>query len=320
METSQETPPSTASSHAVGTTVLVYDGPLLYDARILEVMPVNGGQRRAYRVHFVGWNASWDAVVDESSVLERSAENMALAKRLFRECKERLQEEPADVDEGDGSNGGGLGARRSPRRSGVSGQNGKAGGNSGGGRRGNAAVNWAEGVAAAVPALEAWDPATAFDLPMELKQRVLDDFDTVSERQQLLSLPREPNVAQILNSWVQSSARTRSLDRLGREFAQGLQSYFDAALGRVLLYQNERLQYQQEVEQRQLAPSQVYGGEHLLRLLVKLPWFLEHTPMGRDMLQKVSQLFADLCKFLTRHMHLFFSGAMRHPAATETIE
>lgn len=47
----------------------------------------------------------------------------------------------------------------------------------------------------------------------------------------------------------------------------GIQVYFDKALGSILLYRFERKQYQEIKEQHENTPmSQIYGGEHLLRL------------------------------------------------------
>jgi hypothetical protein len=47
----------------------------------------------------------------------------------------------------------------------------------------------------------------------------------------------------------------------------GLKSYFDKCLGNVLLYRFERSQYV-EIKERfpELASSDIYGSEHLLRL------------------------------------------------------
>ena len=51
------------------------------------------------------------------------------------------------------------------------------------------------------------------------------------------------------------------------EVVDGLKTYFDRALGNILLYRFERHQY---VEMRKTYPdkpaSEVYGSEHLLRL------------------------------------------------------
>lgn len=57
------------------------------------------------------------------------------------------------------------------------------------------------------------------------------------------------------------------------EIMKGLSCYFDKALPVMLLYKNERQQYQ-EACPANVFPSAIYGAEHLLRLfgmLVCLP-------------------------------------------------
>lgn len=49
------------------------------------------------------------------------------------------------------------------------------------------------------------------------------------------------------------------------EILNGLRSYFDKALPAMLLYKNERHQYEEMVSDN-VTPSAIYGAEHLLRL------------------------------------------------------
>ena len=113
---------------------------------------------------------------------------------------------------------------------------------------------------------------------------------------QLVTLPRNPNVRQLLedyrihvNSTKKSQDRTpyvpfpfplqhqyqkatrdaniRRATALLSEIIAGITLYFDKALGNNLLYRFERAQY---VEQKRENPdkpmSEIYGAEHLLRL------------------------------------------------------
>ncbi len=53
---------------------------------------------------------------------------------------------------------------------------------------------------------------------------------------------------------------------------EGIQAYFDRALGSILLYRFERKQYQQIQQKHEDTPlSQIYGAEHLVRLFGMSP-------------------------------------------------
>ena len=96
---------------------------------------------------------------------------------------------------------------------------------------------------------------------------------------QLVPLPRNPTVSQILNqfrdeyqtqSFKRSSSRETKPDDVINEVVEGLKLYFDRALGNILLYRFERQQYldikRDRPEERM---SDIYGAEHLIRLFGK---------------------------------------------------
>jgi hypothetical protein len=61
-------------------------------------------------------------------------------------------------------------------------------------------------------------------------------------------------------------------------YIQGIENYFDKALGMLLLYKQERHAHQALVAAHPNTPaSLLYGAEHLLRLIVKLPSLLQQV-------------------------------------------
>ena len=67
-------------------------------------------------------------------------------------------------------------------------------------------------------------------------------------------------------------------DQMNFVFVQGLTSYFDKALGMMLLYEEERAEYKEfRAQNAGKRMSDVYGTPHLLRLLVKLPLLLNQV-------------------------------------------
>jgi len=152
-------------------------------------------------------------------------------------------------------------------------------------------------------------------LPDPIKQSLERDYINIKLRNQVVKLPRTPNVRDILSHWAE---RTINEDRdnevLVEEFVDGITTYFDFMLPIQLLYKEEKIQYEQvgyvhgaaRCRRQQLTqpsgtntllypgykdwgdrkenragpikPSTLYGIEHLLRLFVKLPGYLDHIP------------------------------------------
>jgi hypothetical protein len=111
---------------------------------------------------------------------------------------------------------------------------------------------------------------------------LVDDWENVTKKSQLVPLPRKPSVDEILQEY---RVHYLSLKKEGKsasrppavldEVLEGLKLYFNKALGNNLLYRFERAQYVQARkdwasdkanEGVEMEPSKVYGGEHLLRL------------------------------------------------------
>lgn len=133
-------------------------------------------------------------------------------------------------------------------------------------------------------------PEIKLNVPDALKVRLVDDWEFVTKRSQLVPLPRKPNIDEILAMYRAHYLSVKKDHKASRppavldEVLDGLRLYFDKALGNNLLYRFERAQY---VQQRkawaeahhdgsEMEPSKVYGAEHLLRL------FGEYCAAGKD--------------------------------------
>lgn len=299
-------------------------------------------QARRYLVHYIGWKNSWDEYVDESRVCEKTPENVERARQMLREF--RVQQRAgaaatrrrasakrrgrgdgdgdgdavaADVENVDGDGEVEVAEERDDADDDDDGEEAEAGeDNDGGGGRHTAAANTRKkrrrsGKSALHADADAdadqFDVNAAFDLALPLKRLLVDDYRAVACEQHLVPLPREHTIAAILQAWMRSKSRPRGGEKVERELAEGLKEYFNVSVGRVLLYNVERAQYRRLVVNRGERPSDVYGGEHLLRLLVKLPWYLQQTPMRASMMRAVAERAADLGRFLVKHARVYFS-------------
>lgn len=111
-----------------------------------------------------------------------------------------------------------------------------------------------------------------------MKSLLVDDWEEVTKNLKLVPLPSHTSVSLILDEYEQVEKAGRvegSADwDLLEEVIVGLKEYFNKSLGRVLLYRFERDQYVDIYNRTHAGTgdlagkemSDVYGGEHLLRL------------------------------------------------------
>lgn len=138
-------------------------------------------------------------------------------------------------------------------------------------------------------------------IPDALKLKLVQDWENVTKSQKLLALPRAQSVNQILDGFLieykellanKSRDKRTSGEDIVNEVVQGLKLYFNKALGSILLYKLERIQYLDLLkEDSNMECSEIYSAEHLLRLfgifgmiyiIVQLPMLIAHTNMDVD--------------------------------------
>jgi mortality factor 4-like protein 1 len=123
-------------------------------------------------------------------------------------------------------------------------------------------------------------------MPDRLKSLLVDDWENVTKNLQLVQLPSSKPAGVILDEYFEaqkSHRRNNTEVDILEEVIQGLKEYFNKSVGRLLLYRFEREQFLQillgmEQPTSNLvgrALTDIYGGEHLLRLLGTLLFFTE---------------------------------------------
>lgn len=148
-------------------------------------------------------------------------------------------------------------------------------------------------------------PEIKLTIPDVLKVQLVDDWENVTRKEQLVPLPRTPNVCAILKEYgdvyrAQHKGKAGESPAVLDEVLSGLKLYFDKSLAQNLLYRFERPQYVAMRKQHgpkmgdgdvgtrtdakaresaksttteempshalELEASEIYGAEHLLRL------------------------------------------------------
>ncbi|KXX79985.1 Chromatin modification-related protein eaf3 [Madurella mycetomatis] len=295
--------------------VLCFHMEMLYEAKILDVMPGENGEGWQYKIHYKGWKSSWDDWVPQDRVRKFTDENKDLASQLLAQFK-MLQSGKTAKQPKKGARATGSdmsSARGSEERT--------AGTTTASGRGPRRARDFD---------LEHEDnfhnrPSIKLPLPDHLKAILVDDWENVTKLQQLVPLPHAHPVEEILGDYLAHERPNRqegsaSMDIL-EETVAGLREYFDKALGRILLYRFERAQYHEmhqlwnSDESKQKNAGDTYGAEHLARLLVSLPELVAQTNMDQ---QSVNRLREELMKFtnwFSRQVTKYFVSEYETPAA-----
>ena len=115
-------------------------------------------------------------------------------------------------------------------------------------------------------------------MPDRLKSLLVDDWENITKNLQLVQMPSSKPAAIILDEYFAHATSTGNRNTtetdILEEVIQGLKEYFNKSLGRLLLYRFEREQFFDILTQTEQATSdlagksmsEIYGGEHLLRL------------------------------------------------------
>ncbi|XP_057543816.1 protein MRG1-like, partial [Amaranthus tricolor] len=150
------------------------------------------------------------------------------------------------------------------------------------------------------------DKIVKIQMPSTLKKQLVDDWEFVTQKDQLVKLPCSPNVDDVLKKYLEYRTRKdcKMTDSIA-EILNGLHCYFDKALPLMLLYKNERQQYH-DVVTSNISPSIVYGAKHLLRLFVKLPELLAYVNIEEETKTCLQQKLVDFLIFLQKNQSTFF--------------
>jgi len=263
--------------------VLCYHGVLIYEAKILKgeiwenkSIPEENGPH--YFVHYKGWKQTWDEWVPEERILKFTQENLELKNSL----KEAYSPHTRNHEKKSSS------TNDSSKKK----------------NRENTKVSVAEPIRKVEIKIPIPDP---------LKLQLVDDWENITKDKKLVPLPRKPTVVEILSEYKKVNAELKKDEKnretdLISEMLDGIQLYFDRALGNILLYHFERQQYidiENENEEKKM--SEIYGAEHLLRLFVQFPFLLEETNLDQDSLTIIQQYMVDFLKFLADNQKKFFT-------------
>lgn len=162
--------------------------------------------------------------------------------------------------------------------------------------------------------LEEREPEYTLPLCDYLKVHLIEDWERITKNQQIVPLPRVPNVADILAQY--QGHKRESIDyQVHEEISNGILRYFDASLGTLLLYRFERQQYLEVFKIYTGTPmSRIYGGEHLLRLLVQMPKLLETSQIPKDVFLAIREQLMEFITWFGSRRSVFLLSDYENPS------
>ncbi|XP_029651036.2 male-specific lethal 3 homolog isoform X1 [Octopus sinensis] len=251
---------------------------VLYDAKILDTAYVkdkSGRNMPAYRIHFQGWNSSWDRTVGENYILKGTEENRTLMKQLaetakcYRNNKARknkiddilekaFKHKPLSFD----SSSDCESSEESSEPDGDANRN-----NGRNGTNGNRDDDEDENEE------ESNDVESGIELtiPKVLRQKLEEDCYMINKKKKFLRLPAEINVVSVLEGYVKNfsvnvlyglSDRCKQRGNgknpainiksipICREVVDGIRVCFDFSLSTILLYSFEKDHYSKFISHR----------------------------------------------------------------------
>lgn len=148
-----------------------------------------------------------------------------------------------------------------------------------------------------------FDSTLSSSMSFGLKVQMVEEYDMVISNHLWVPLPREPNVEKILSEFLESIDDTQ-VKMIESQIVKSITDYFNMSLPLLLLYPNEKAQADSIMEKNKDKKfTEIYGAEHLLRLIVKLPQLVSLVNKNQTV---VDFLFSKLALLLTYNTKYLF--------------
>ncbi|KAK1242141.1 hypothetical protein MKX07_000127 [Trichoderma sp. CBMAI-0711] len=163
-------------------------------------------------------------------------------------------------------------------------------------------------------------------VPDHIQAMLVDDWENITKNNQLVPLPHANPVSKIFEDYLAVERPRReegssSMDIL-EEVIAGFREYFEKALSRILLYRFERHQYMDlrklwdnaDENAQYKSVCDVYGAEHLARLIVSLPELLAQTNMDQQSVSRLREEIGKFTSWLGRNCETYFVNEYETPS------
>lgn len=268
-----------------------------YEAKVCKVKCISEHEWSFY-VHYLGWNSRWDRWATKDDLVDDTEENRKTYLKP-KETKKRKKDSETSPNR----------KRKAPTE------------------------------ATAKKQIAKYEDYC--DLPFTLKTVMVDEYEKITRKgydsphfydcdpsprpaRSVHVLPATVTVQQALQQYQKKrggATEDKTKQEAVRRFCEGLTLVFDDALPVCLLYAEERPQYEfilQDSAFKSKRPSEIYGCEFLLRLMVRLPTLLLAEPKAG--MEVMGPLIADLIVLLQKNRQACFKGKYREPKYCELLD
>lgn len=321
-----------------GTRVLAYHGPLVYEAKVLKYhekgklfVEIGEGTTEpmelnkipgflldvdAYFLHYKGWSLKWDEWVSNERIMEFNDDNLGLSRALRNARKKPIERLEPDVERKKAERE--FQEKKKRKLAELDPPLSKSSVSNGHDRPSNGLLGRKRVKVESRNIYEIMMP-----LRPQLKCILVDDWEFMTKDHKLVDLENTTPVSTILGDYYTHKTETGTPSEvlsLTREAMDGLREYFDKMLRFNLLYRFERLQYSQLLEETPtMVPSDKYGLEHLLRLLLLLPAQVSQTTMDAVSLKVLMGQMKEFLDYLDGNLESLVSSYMNASPAYDRM-
>jgi len=337
--------------YKVDEKVLCFHGPLLYEAKCTKVK--KEGNSFSYLIHYQGWNKNWDEWVSDSRMLKQNQDNLEKQRKLLSSHMAQTKgSKKSRKDTRSKSTKGGSDSNSNSRASTPVGDAKEVkvvapAVGSGGHTRGNKRAFVEDDKSTSSREEEVKDVNTGnkkkrrkietpvflddasslnIDIPTELKYILCRDWDNIVNKKRLFNIPAKVTVTNIIDQYISHLNTTPALldspvkQSLAVEVMRGFGDYFNVSLGSQLLYSFERYQYKQDCENAgAVQPCDLYGSQHLLRLMLKVGDYLSSSKFVESDVKSIEEQLEDFLVYLNTNRSMFFMKKSYYNATQEYI-
>ncbi|KAK2735205.1 Esa1p-associated factor [Myotisia sp. PD_48] len=286
-------------------TVLCFHHDILYEAKVIGLRLSDPEDRKSpyeYRIHYRGWKNTWDDWVMQDRLRKATEDNKQLAATLRREAEAATRKKTS---------------KKKPAASDLS-EDKQLSTQARGTKRGRETEIEKEDEFNSRPSIR-------IIIPDNLKSILVDDWEFVTKNHQLVPLPAKMPVSQLLDLYFEEEKPSRTsqaeVDVL-EEVLAGIREYFEKSIGKILLYQFEREQYEMLSHRwesgagifENKGPCDFYGAEHLARLFASLPELVAQTGLSQQATQRLREELSRFSMWLSKNSAKFFTNRYKPPS------